>query len=109
MRRIIHNFSTDLCEGLQISDIMLMCHVCCVQEQAFDPYETLSQDILSKEFCQHFSTLMTRPTVALHFQVSTKYEPLISSQPAFCFIVNYVKYYFKLLPLDVNVKLQSHK
>ncbi|XP_057198676.1 son of sevenless homolog 2 [Triplophysa rosa] len=38
------------------------------EEQAFDPYETLSQDILSKEFCQHFSTLMTRPTVALHFQ-----------------------------------------
>ncbi|XP_056326337.1 son of sevenless homolog 2 [Danio aesculapii] len=38
------------------------------EEQAFDPYETLSQDILSKEFCQHFNTLMSRPTVALHFQ-----------------------------------------
>lgn len=44
---------------------------CCEQEQAFDPYETLSQDILSKEFCQHFNSLMSRPTVALHFQVST--------------------------------------
>uniref|UniRef100_A0A672MLY0 Son of sevenless homolog 2-like n=1 Tax=Sinocyclocheilus grahami TaxID=75366 RepID=A0A672MLY0_SINGR len=38
------------------------------EEQAFDPYETLSQDILSKEFCQHFNTLMSRPTVALYFQ-----------------------------------------
>uniref|UniRef100_A0A8C2BRL0 Son of sevenless homolog 2 (Drosophila) n=1 Tax=Cyprinus carpio TaxID=7962 RepID=A0A8C2BRL0_CYPCA len=38
------------------------------EEQAFDPYETLSQDILSKEFCQHFNTLMSQPTVALYFQ-----------------------------------------
>ncbi|XP_043111223.1 son of sevenless homolog 2 [Puntigrus tetrazona] len=38
------------------------------EEQAFDPYETLSQDILSKEFCQHFNTLMSCPTVALYFQ-----------------------------------------
>ncbi|XP_030627632.1 son of sevenless homolog 2 isoform X2 [Chanos chanos] len=38
------------------------------EEQAFDPYETLSQDILSKQFQEHFSNLMTRPTVALHFQ-----------------------------------------
>ncbi|XP_047668922.1 son of sevenless homolog 2 isoform X2 [Tachysurus fulvidraco] len=38
------------------------------EEQAFDPYETLSQDILSKEFHDHFSNLMSRPTVALHFQ-----------------------------------------
>uniref|UniRef100_A0A673GGI5 Son of sevenless homolog 2-like n=1 Tax=Sinocyclocheilus rhinocerous TaxID=307959 RepID=A0A673GGI5_9TELE len=38
------------------------------EEQAFDPYETLSQDILSKEYCQHFNTLMSRPTVALYFQ-----------------------------------------
>uniref|UniRef100_A0A673N9H6 Son of sevenless homolog 2-like n=1 Tax=Sinocyclocheilus rhinocerous TaxID=307959 RepID=A0A673N9H6_9TELE len=38
------------------------------EEQAFDPYETLSQDILSKEFCQHFNTLMSHPTVALYFQ-----------------------------------------
>ncbi|KAK3573971.1 hypothetical protein QTP86_034116 [Hemibagrus guttatus] len=38
------------------------------EEQAFDPYETLSQDILSKEFHDHFSNLISRPTVALHFQ-----------------------------------------
>nr|XP_040131300.1 son of sevenless homolog 2 [Ictidomys tridecemlineatus] len=38
------------------------------EEQAFDPYETLSQDILSPEFNEHFSKLMARPAVALHFQ-----------------------------------------
>uniref|UniRef100_A0A2K6TTA2 SOS Ras/Rho guanine nucleotide exchange factor 2 n=1 Tax=Saimiri boliviensis boliviensis TaxID=39432 RepID=A0A2K6TTA2_SAIBB len=38
------------------------------EEQAFDPYETLSQDILSPEFSEHFSKLMARPAVALHFQ-----------------------------------------
>uniref|UniRef100_A0A8C2QWP1 Son of sevenless homolog 2 n=1 Tax=Capra hircus TaxID=9925 RepID=A0A8C2QWP1_CAPHI len=37
-------------------------------EQAFDPYETLSQDILSPKFNEHFSKLMARPAVALHFQ-----------------------------------------
>ncbi|XP_012519203.1 PREDICTED: son of sevenless homolog 2 [Propithecus coquereli] len=39
-----------------------------LKEQAFDPYETLSQDILSPEFNEHFSKLMARPAVALHFQ-----------------------------------------
>ncbi|KAJ8341104.1 hypothetical protein SKAU_G00333950 [Synaphobranchus kaupii] len=38
------------------------------EEQAFDPYETLSQDILSRQFRQHFNSLMARPAVALHFQ-----------------------------------------
>uniref|UniRef100_A0A8C2VM34 SOS Ras/Rho guanine nucleotide exchange factor 2 n=1 Tax=Chinchilla lanigera TaxID=34839 RepID=A0A8C2VM34_CHILA len=38
------------------------------EEQAFDPYETLSQDILSPAYNEHFSKLMARPTVALHFQ-----------------------------------------
>ncbi|XP_023619636.1 son of sevenless homolog 2 isoform X5 [Myotis lucifugus] len=38
------------------------------EEQAFDPYETLSQDILSPKFNEHFSELMARPAVALHFQ-----------------------------------------
>uniref|UniRef100_A0A8C8U1C5 SOS Ras/Rho guanine nucleotide exchange factor 2 n=1 Tax=Peromyscus maniculatus bairdii TaxID=230844 RepID=A0A8C8U1C5_PERMB len=38
------------------------------EEQAFDPYETLSQDILSPEFNEYFSKLMARPAVALHFQ-----------------------------------------
>ncbi|MBN3298710.1 SOS2 protein, partial [Amia calva] len=38
------------------------------EEQAFDPYETLSQDILSRQFHEHFSNLMARPAVALHFQ-----------------------------------------
>ncbi|XP_058846528.1 son of sevenless homolog 2-like [Acipenser ruthenus] len=38
------------------------------EEQAFDPYETLSQDILSRQFHEHFSSLMARPAVALHFQ-----------------------------------------
>ena len=40
------------------------------QEQAFDPYETLSQDILSPKFNENFSKLMARPAVALHFQVN---------------------------------------
>ncbi|XP_030881548.1 son of sevenless homolog 2 [Leptonychotes weddellii] len=40
----------------------------CLLEQAFDPYETLSQDILSPKFNEHFSKLMARPAVALHFQ-----------------------------------------
>nr|XP_033807180.1 son of sevenless homolog 2 isoform X2 [Geotrypetes seraphini] len=38
------------------------------EEQAFDPYETLSQDILSPQFQEHFNTLMAKPAVALHFQ-----------------------------------------
>ncbi|KAG5857837.1 hypothetical protein ANANG_G00023620 [Anguilla anguilla] len=38
------------------------------EEQAFDPYETLSQDILSRQFQEHFNSLMARPSVALHFQ-----------------------------------------
>uniref|UniRef100_A0A673A1G9 Son of sevenless homolog 2 (Drosophila) n=1 Tax=Sphaeramia orbicularis TaxID=375764 RepID=A0A673A1G9_9TELE len=38
------------------------------EEQAFDPYETLSQDILSKDFHEHFNNLMARPTVGLYFQ-----------------------------------------
>ncbi|XP_064148515.1 son of sevenless homolog 2 isoform X4 [Loxodonta africana] len=38
------------------------------EEQAFDPYETLSQDILSPKFNEHFSKLMARPAVAVHFQ-----------------------------------------
>ncbi|XP_019406717.1 PREDICTED: son of sevenless homolog 2 [Crocodylus porosus] len=38
------------------------------EEQAFDPYETLSQDILSPQFLEHFNNLMAKPAVALHFQ-----------------------------------------
>ncbi|XP_010002657.1 PREDICTED: son of sevenless homolog 2 [Chaetura pelagica] len=38
------------------------------EEQAFDPYETLSQDILSPQFHEHFNNLMAKPAVALHFQ-----------------------------------------
>uniref|UniRef100_A0A7N4P883 SOS Ras/Rho guanine nucleotide exchange factor 2 n=1 Tax=Sarcophilus harrisii TaxID=9305 RepID=A0A7N4P883_SARHA len=38
------------------------------EEQAFDPYETLSQDILSPQFHEHFNTLMAKPAVSLHFQ-----------------------------------------
>eukprot|EP00064_Thunnus_orientalis_P014775 superscaffoldBa00002621_g14822 len=38
------------------------------EEQAFDPYETLSQDILSKDFHEHFNNLMARPTAGLYFQ-----------------------------------------
>uniref|UniRef100_A0A3B5ASB5 SOS Ras/Rho guanine nucleotide exchange factor 2 n=1 Tax=Stegastes partitus TaxID=144197 RepID=A0A3B5ASB5_9TELE len=33
------------------------------EEQAFDPYETLSQDILNRDFHEHFNNLMARPTV----------------------------------------------
>lgn len=39
------------------------------QEQAFDPYETMSQDILRKDFHEHFNNLMARPTAGLYFQV----------------------------------------
>ncbi|XP_063803690.1 son of sevenless homolog 2 [Pseudophryne corroboree] len=38
------------------------------EEQAFDPYETLSQDILATQFQEHFNNLMAKPTVALYFQ-----------------------------------------
>uniref|UniRef100_A0A6I8PPC0 SOS Ras/Rho guanine nucleotide exchange factor 2 n=1 Tax=Ornithorhynchus anatinus TaxID=9258 RepID=A0A6I8PPC0_ORNAN len=38
------------------------------EEQAFDPYETLSQEILSADFHDHFHNLMSKPAVALHFQ-----------------------------------------
>ncbi|XP_072843026.2 son of sevenless homolog 2 isoform X2 [Pogona vitticeps] len=38
------------------------------EEQAFDPYETLSQDILSPQYHEHFNNLMAKPAVALHFQ-----------------------------------------
>ncbi|XP_053103546.1 son of sevenless homolog 2 [Hemicordylus capensis] len=38
------------------------------EEQAFDPYETLSQDILSRVYHEHFNNLMAKPAVALHFQ-----------------------------------------
>ncbi|XP_038612099.1 son of sevenless homolog 2 isoform X1 [Tachyglossus aculeatus] len=38
------------------------------EEQAFDPYETLSQEILSTDFHDHFHNLMSKPAVALHFQ-----------------------------------------
>ncbi|XP_060117386.1 son of sevenless homolog 2 [Heteronotia binoei] len=37
-------------------------------KQAFDPYETLSQDILSPQYHEHFNNLMAKPAVALHFQ-----------------------------------------
>lgn len=47
----------------------------CEQEQAFDPYETMSQDILSKDFHEHFSNLMARPTAGLYFQVRVSYRP----------------------------------
>ncbi|XP_068110285.1 son of sevenless homolog 2 isoform X1 [Hyperolius riggenbachi] len=38
------------------------------EEQAFDPYETLSQDILAIQFQEQFNNLMAKSTVALHFQ-----------------------------------------
>ncbi|MEE6492316.1 hypothetical protein FKM82_016544 [Ascaphus truei] len=38
------------------------------EEQAFDPYETLSQDILAAQFQEHFNNLMAKPPVALYFQ-----------------------------------------
>uniref|UniRef100_A0A3B3WGM6 Son of sevenless homolog 2 (Drosophila) n=1 Tax=Poecilia mexicana TaxID=48701 RepID=A0A3B3WGM6_9TELE len=37
------------------------------EEQAFDPYETLSQDILGKKFNEHFHEMMQRQTVCQHF------------------------------------------
>uniref|UniRef100_A0A5F9CJN6 SOS Ras/Rho guanine nucleotide exchange factor 2 n=1 Tax=Oryctolagus cuniculus TaxID=9986 RepID=A0A5F9CJN6_RABIT len=52
----------------EISQQDIKVSMCADKEQAFDPYETLSQDILSPEFNEHFSKLMARPGVALHFQ-----------------------------------------
>ena len=48
----------------------MICNLNRIMVQAFDPYETLSQDILSPKFNEHFSKLMARPAVALHFQVN---------------------------------------
>ncbi|PIO31902.1 hypothetical protein AB205_0119600 [Aquarana catesbeiana] len=39
------------------------------EEQAFDPYETLSADILTTHFQEHFNNLMAKPNVPLYFQV----------------------------------------
>ncbi|XP_013918147.1 PREDICTED: son of sevenless homolog 2 [Thamnophis sirtalis] len=39
-----------------------------ILEQAFDPYETLSQEILSPQYQEHFNNVMAKPAVALHFQ-----------------------------------------
>ncbi|XP_073433821.1 son of sevenless homolog 2 isoform X2 [Dendrobates tinctorius] len=38
------------------------------EEQAFDPYETLSQDILAAQFHEHFNNLMAKPAVTPYFQ-----------------------------------------
>ncbi|KAJ4920532.1 hypothetical protein JOQ06_022665, partial [Pogonophryne albipinna] len=38
------------------------------EEQAFDPYETLSQDILSKDFHEHFNNLMACSTAGHYFK-----------------------------------------
>uniref|UniRef100_H3AG56 SOS Ras/Rho guanine nucleotide exchange factor 2 n=1 Tax=Latimeria chalumnae TaxID=7897 RepID=H3AG56_LATCH len=38
------------------------------EEQAFDPYEILSQDILSPQFQEDLNNLMAKPAVAQHFQ-----------------------------------------
>lgn len=53
----------------------------CEQEQAFDPYETMSQDILDKKFHEHFNNLMARPTAGLYFQVSLTRPGGKSGQP----------------------------
>ncbi|XP_072285052.1 son of sevenless homolog 2 [Pyxicephalus adspersus] len=38
------------------------------EEQALDPYETLSQDILATQFQEHFNHLMAKPNIPLYFQ-----------------------------------------
>lgn len=53
----------------QVSTLTLELFSPRLQEQAFDPYETLSQDILSKDFHEHFDNLMARSTAGLYFQV----------------------------------------
>lgn len=76
------NVSSPWCKGPDVGFFMLLCrngvtrvHVNTwflspwKQEQAFDPYETMSQDILSKDFHEHFTNLMARSTAGLYFQV----------------------------------------
>uniref|UniRef100_A0A8C5Q2C4 SOS Ras/Rho guanine nucleotide exchange factor 2 n=1 Tax=Leptobrachium leishanense TaxID=445787 RepID=A0A8C5Q2C4_9ANUR len=38
------------------------------EEQAFDPYETLSQDILATQYQEFFNNLMAKPAVSAYFQ-----------------------------------------
>ncbi|KAJ4920538.1 hypothetical protein JOQ06_022671, partial [Pogonophryne albipinna] len=44
------------------------------EEQAFDPYETLSQDILSKDFHEHFNNLMACSTAGHYFKMSVQHS-----------------------------------
>lgn len=89
----------------------------CVQEQAFDPYETLSQDILGGEFHSHFNSLMARPTVGLYFQVRDfirvwKGDARVST---FVWFKNILSYLYnrtstiqKMGPLDCFMKIFAH-
>ncbi|KAM9707302.1 son of sevenless homolog 2 [Menidia menidia] len=76
------------------------------EEQAFDPYETLSQDILSRNFHQHFNNLMARPAVSVHFQ---------STPEGFKEAVQYVLPQLMMVPVyhcmhyfDLLQQLQEH-
>ncbi|CAB1335640.1 unnamed protein product [Coregonus sp. 'balchen'] len=64
------------------------------EEQAFDPYETLSQDILSRQFHEHFSSLMARPTsIAEGFKEAVQYVlPQLMMVPVY-----HCLHYFELL------------
>ncbi|XP_043930223.1 son of sevenless homolog 2 [Protopterus annectens] len=70
------------------------------EEQAFDPYEILAQDILSPLFHEHFNNLMAKPSVALHFQSIAKgfKEAVQYVLPRLLLVpINHCLHYFELL------------
>uniref|UniRef100_A0A8K9Y4E5 Son of sevenless homolog 2 (Drosophila) n=1 Tax=Oncorhynchus mykiss TaxID=8022 RepID=A0A8K9Y4E5_ONCMY len=78
------------------------------EEQAFDPYETLSQDILSRQFHEHFSSLMARPTVGLYFQsIAEGFKEAVQYVlPQLMMVpVYHCLHYFELLQVSVR---QTH-
>ncbi|XP_069049351.1 son of sevenless homolog 2 isoform X2 [Lepisosteus oculatus] len=80
------------------------------EEQAFDPYETLSQDILSRQFREHFSSLMARPAVALHFQsIAEGFKEAVQYVlPQLMMVpVYHCLHYFELLQLQERSKDQD--
>ncbi|XP_013879027.1 son of sevenless homolog 2 [Austrofundulus limnaeus] len=70
------------------------------EEQAFDPYEILAQDILDVKFAEHFNSMMTRQPVWLNLQsVADGFKefvhyvlPQLMKAP-----VNHCMHYFELL------------
>uniref|UniRef100_A0A8K9Y4G7 Son of sevenless homolog 2 (Drosophila) n=1 Tax=Oncorhynchus mykiss TaxID=8022 RepID=A0A8K9Y4G7_ONCMY len=82
------------------------------EEQAFDPYETLSQDILSRQFHEHFSSLMARPTVGLYFQsIAEGFKEAVQYVlPQLMMVpVYHCLHYFELLQLQEHSEEQDDR